>query len=427
GGFANREVVFAEGETEAFLVLAAAPDAVFEANEVVAVALVGSTLGTVDPTPVTALVLNDDLPPPPPPVFTLRIAETPSADEGTPPGVGGTIAFSIRRDAASDLSAATVTVSVGGIGTDPVSADDLAGGFANREVVFAEGETEAFLHLVAVPDALFEASEVVAVALAGSTLGTVNPATVTASFDNDDLPPPVFTLRLAENVVPEGSPPFGGGTAAFIIERVSGAATAATLTYTVAPSGGAPVNAADLAAGLGSFQITLDEGDDFITFAVFAVPDALFEPDETYTLTLVSTTVGSISATENTAEATILNDDVLHGGAGNDTLSGGAGGDTLAGGAGDDLFYVTDGGDVVLELVGGGADTIITSVSMTMVDHVEVLRIASDISGITITGGAGNDVLVGNGLANTFLGGAGDDVILAGNVTLADIYALFGP
>ena len=118
-------------------------------------------------------------------------------------------------------------------------------------------------------------------------------------------------------------------------------------------------------------------------------------------------------------------DDVLNGGAGNDTLSGGAGGDTLAGGAGDDLFYVTDGGDVLLELVGGGADTIITSVSMTMVDHVEVLRIASDISGITITGGAGNDVLIGNGLANTFVGGAGDDVILVGNVTVADIMALF--
>jgi Ca2+-binding RTX toxin-like protein len=54
-----------------------------------------------------------------------------------------------------------------------------------------------------------------------------------------------------------------------------------------------------------------------------------------------------------------------------------------------------------------------------------VLQIASGISGITITGGAGNDMLIGNGLANTFNGGAGDDVILAGNVTLADIYALF--
>jgi Ca2+-binding RTX toxin-like protein len=118
------------------------------------------------------------------------------------------------------------------------------------------------------------------------------------------------------------------------------------------------------------------------------------------------------------------NDSIL-GAAGNDTLSGGAGADTLGGGTGNDLFFVTDAGDVVIELADGGSDTVITSVNMTVPDQVEVLQIASGISGITITGGAGNDMLVGNGLANTFNGGAGDDVILAGNVTLADIYALF--
>jgi len=118
------------------------------------------------------------------------------------------------------------------------------------------------------------------------------------------------------------------------------------------------------------------------------------------------------------------NDSIL-GAAGSDTLAGGVGADTLGGGAGNDLFFVTDAGDVVIEIAGGGADTIITSVNMTMPDQVEVLQIASGISGITLTGGAGNDVLIGNGLANTFNGGAGDDVILAGNVTLADIYALF--
>jgi Ca2+-binding RTX toxin-like protein len=117
--------------------------------------------------------------------------------------------------------------------------------------------------------------------------------------------------------------------------------------------------------------------------------------------------------------------DSIAGLAGDDTLAGGAGADTLSGGDGNDLFFVSDAADVVIETVGGGADTIITSVSNTIAPHVETLRIADGISGITITGGAGNDVLVGNGLANTFNGGAGDDVILAGNVTLADIYALF--
>jgi hypothetical protein len=91
----------------------------------------------------------------------------------------------------------------------------------------------------------------------------------------------------------------------------------------------------------------------------------------------------------------------------------------------DGQFVVTDAGDVVIEAAGGGADNIITSVSMTVADHVEAMHIASGISDITLTGSAGNDVFVGNGLANTFIAGAGDDVILAGNVTLADIFALF--
>lgn len=117
--------------------------------------------------------------------------------------------------------------------------------------------------------------------------------------------------------------------------------------------------------------------------------------------------------------------DRLDGGTGNDSLSGGIGADTLIGGAGDDRFLFNELQDLIIETSGGGADTIIASVSMSNIDHIEALQIASGISGITITGGAGNDMLIGNGLANTFVGGAGDDVILAGNVTLSDIYALF--
>ena len=132
--------------------------------------------------------------------------------------------------------------------------------------------------------------------------------------------------------------------------------------------------------------------------------------------------IGTSGADDLTAGAGVT---ALFGLGGSDTLTGMAASQTLDGGAGDDLYLLQDALDFVLEGPGGGADTIITSVSMTMADHVEAMHIASGISGITLTGGAGNDVLVGNGLANTFNGGAGDDVILAGNVTLADIYALF--
>jgi Ca2+-binding RTX toxin-like protein len=122
---------------------------------------------------------------------------------------------------------------------------------------------------------------------------------------------------------------------------------------------------------------------------------------------------------------TNTNADSLVGGIGADTLDGGDGNDSLVGGAGNDFFIISDTFDRIIETAGGGADTIITSVSITMPDQVEAMRIAADVTGITITGGVGNDILIGNGLANSLSGGAGDDVILAGSATLADIYALF--
>ena len=142
---------------------------------------------------------------------------------------------------------------------------------------------------------------------------------------------------------------------------------------------------------------------------------------------LLDLVVGSNAGTLSVyfRELTRGGSDSLVGGNGADTLDGLDGTDTLSGGNGNDLFIISDTFDRIIETAGGGADTIITPFSMSLPDHIEALRIASDVSGITITGGAGNDMLIGNGLSNTFNGGAGDDVILVGNVTLADIYALF--
>ncbi|MCA3316712.1 MAG: hypothetical protein INF95_06655, partial [Roseomonas sp.] len=302
----------------------------------------------------------------------------------------------------------------------------------------AAGETVAGLALAFRVDAIPEADETFRITLDGATSTgqaiVLDPAAsvVEATILNDDaLPPTTYSLVVPTTALAEGTaniPLF-----AISVTR-TGTLDAATVTLrTSAGLTGDPAETNDfvLGEGFGTFTVTFAAGETVAGLALAFRVDAIPEADETFRITLDgATSTGQaivLDPAASVVEATILNDDVLHGGAGNDTLSGGAGGDTLAGGAGDDLFYVTDGGDVVLELVGGGADTIITSVSMTMFDHVEVLRIASDVSGITITGGAGNDVLVGNGLANTFLGGAGDDVILAGNVTLADIYALFGP
>jgi Ca2+-binding RTX toxin-like protein len=107
------------------------------------------------------------------------------------------------------------------------------------------------------------------------------------------------------------------------------------------------------------------------------------------------------------------------------TISGSASVFQLAGGVRDNFYLLENEQYSVFELPNQGSDTIMTCVDLIVPENIERVMIAPGVSGITITGGAGNDMLVGNGLANTFVGGTGDDVILAGNVTLADIYALF--
>jgi glucose/arabinose dehydrogenase len=92
--------------------------------------------------------------------------------------------------------------------------------------------------------------------------------------------------------------------------------------------------------------------------------------------------------------------DLLDGGAGRDRLVGGAGMDTLRGGAGDDTLLVDSRADRVLELPGGGADTVIAS-------GADGYRLGSGVEVLVLEGAARYGV--GNGADNTVLGSAGAD------------------
>ncbi|MBB5765749.1 Ca2+-binding RTX toxin-like protein [Methylorubrum rhodesianum] len=136
--------------------------------------------------------------------------------------------------------------------------------------------------------------------------------------------------------------------------------------------------------------------------------------------------VGRGNALDNAMTAGAGND-ALMGLAGNDVLDGGSGDDVLTGGTGDDTYVVDSAGDVVVEAVSEGNDTIRTALSgYTLGDNLENL-VATGSSGFSgtgnaldncVTGGAGadtllgldgNDVLDGGEGADTLIGGAGDD------------------
>ncbi len=126
--------------------------------------------------------------------------------------------------------------------------------------------------------------------------------------------------------------------------------------------------------------------------------------------------------------------DILNGYGGNDILDGLAGADVMSGGTGNDTYYVDDARDKVLEAIGGGTDTVYTTVSYTLApgQAVEYMRLVGSTGRVltgneldnylvgnagadTLNGGDGNDRLNGNGGADTLVGGAGDDIYFVDN------------
>jgi Ca2+-binding RTX toxin-like protein len=104
--------------------------------------------------------------------------------------------------------------------------------------------------------------------------------------------------------------------------------------------------------------------------------------------------------------------DSLYGGAGADQLDGGVGIDRMEGKAGDDTYLVDNTRDVVIELAGGGVDTVRASVVVTLAANVENLVIIGPARGGT--GNALANLITGNDQGNTLNGGLGDDTLLGG-------------
>ncbi|MFC5460638.1 beta strand repeat-containing protein [Massilia niabensis] len=115
--------------------------------------------------------------------------------------------------------------------------------------------------------------------------------------------------------------------------------------------------------------------------------------------------------------------DVLQGDAGNDLLNGGVGSDAMAGGSGDDTYVVDQAGDLVIENVGEGKDTVQSSVNYALTGNVENLLLTGggNISGTgnaldnVITGNYANNVLNGEAGNDTLFGDYGDDTLDGGS------------
>ncbi len=115
--------------------------------------------------------------------------------------------------------------------------------------------------------------------------------------------------------------------------------------------------------------------------------------------------------------------DTLYGMDGNDILYGQTGDDTMVGGNGDDIYYLDSALDVVVELAGGGNDTVRSNVTVTLamignqVERIELLGsngLATSTDALNATGNDLDNSIIGNAGANILSGGLGNDTIDGG-------------
>jgi uncharacterized delta-60 repeat protein len=177
-------------------------------------------------------------------------------------------------------------------------------------------------------------------------------------------------------------------------------------------SGGAGVDTA--VGGLGDDTYMVDRTEDVCLEASGAGVDTVQSAAD-YTLAanldnLILTGTAAIVGKGNELDNALTGnglDNRLEGFSGADRLDGAGGNDTLLGGDGNDTYIANQLGDVIIELANQGTDTVESSVSFSLSDHLEILKLL----------GSASIAATGNAVANTLLGNSGDNLIrgMAGN------------
>ncbi|TRV00189.1 MAG: hyalin [Microcystis wesenbergii Mw_QC_S_20081001_S30] len=351
-----------------------------------------------------------------PAIPTLAIAAT-SANQTE--GNSGSKAFTFTVTRADNTTGSNnVNWAVTGSGSNPANATDFVGGvLPSGSVSFATGETSKVITVDVQGDTTVELNENFTVTLSNATNGaTITTATATGTIQNDDVAVPTLTIAATSASQTEGNS--GSKAFTFTVTRGDNTTGSNNVDWAVTGSGSNPANATDFAGGLlPSGVVSFAPGESSKVITVDVQGDTTVELNENFTVTLSNPTNGA-TITTATATGTINNDDFI-GTSGPDTLVGTSGADAMTGLAGNDTYTVNDAGDLVIEALNQGTDTVQASIFYTLPNNVENLLLTGT-GNLNGTGNGLNNQITGNSGNNNLNGAAGNDSLngAAGNDTL---------
>lgn len=288
-GQQNQTLTFAAGEITKTIIVNVVGDTNTESNETFSVVLSNPTNGTLGTATGTGTILDDDGP------LTLSITNPAPATEGNS-GATQQMTFVVTLSRASDQP---VTVNYTTQDVTAKAGNDYT--LTSGTVTFAPGETSRTVNVPILGDAIDENDETFNFVLSAPTGGaTIAQGSATGTITDDDPPP---TVNIADAL------PVNEGNA--------GTPNKANFTVTLSSASGLPVvvqlTGASGTATLGQdfglipTSVTFAPGETSKPVTIDITPDTTIEPNETFTVSLVSAsnaTLGNITAT-----GTILNDD----------------------------------------------------------------------------------------------------------------------
>ncbi len=287
-------VTFAAGQTTRTITVNVRGDTEVEPDEGFTVTLSNASGGAqIVGATASGIIRNDDV--------ALRIraanADKSEGNSGLTP-----FTFTVTREG---LLTGTTTVNwaVTGSGPNPANAADFGGTLPSGVVTFAAGQTTRTITVNVRGDTEVEPDEGFTVTLSNASGGAqIVGATASGVIRNDDTRLDIVATDAEKFEGDSGLTPF-----VFTVTRYGLTTGTTTVDWAVTGSGEHPADAADFGGTLLSGQLTFAPGQTTRTLTVNVQGDTVYEPDETFQVTL-SNPVGATLGT-SVAIGTILNDD----------------------------------------------------------------------------------------------------------------------